>query len=120
MSDSLSPDCSNSPDSSRRRVVGALTGAALALASLKVSFALAQAGSAQPVSASDPLAKALGYTDDSAKVDKAKFPTFKAGQKCSLCRFYQGDAGKQNGPCQIFSGKVVNANGWCSSFNAKT
>jgi hypothetical protein len=119
MSDSLSPDCSNRTDSSRRRVVGALTSAALALAWLKASFALAQADSAQSVSASDPLAKALGYTDDSAKVDKAKFPTFKAGQKCSLCRFYQGAAGKQSGPCQIFSGKTVNSSGWCSSFNAK-
>jgi hypothetical protein len=69
---------------------------------------------------SDPLAQALGYIEDASKIDKSKFATYKPGQKCSGCRFYQGTAGEQYGPCQIFGGKAVNTNGWCISFNAKT
>lgn len=109
---------SNSPDGARRRFLGALTGSAWAFALLKAGVAPAQ--TAKQVSAADPLAKALGYTDDATKVDKAKYPTFKPGAKCGTCSFFQGAAGQPNGPCQIFSGQIVNASGWCSSYNAKT
>ena len=81
----------------------------------------ADQGTAAPkLSESDPLAQSLGYKEDASKVDKAKFPTFKPGDTCAKCRFYQGAAGKSYGPCQIFAGKVVNARGWCASYNAKT
>jgi len=75
---------------------------------------------AERIAASNPLAQSLGYTEDATKVDAAKYDSFKPGQNCKGCRFYQGVAGKPYGPCQIFSGKDVNANGWCLSFNAKT
>jgi hypothetical protein len=110
---------SNGPDGARRRFLGALTGSAWAFALLKAGVAHPQTA-AKPVSAADPLAKALGYSDDASKVDKAKYPTFKAGEKCSTCRFYQGTAGQKDGPCQIFSGMLVSSSGWCSSYNAKT
>jgi len=125
MSHSNSPD-SSQPDGSRRKFLGAVAGSACAFALLRTASVHAQApppaqgGSAKHVTPSEPLAKALGYTDDAAKVDKAKFPTFKAGEKCSTCRFFQGAAGQQSGPCQIFSSELVNAGGWCSSYNAKT
>ena len=114
------------PNGSRRKFLGALAGSAWAFAWLRAAGVHAQApskaqgGAAKHVSASEPLAKALGYTDDAAKVDKAKFATFKPGEKCGTCRFFQGAAGQQTGPCQIFSGELVNASGWCSSYNAKT
>jgi hypothetical protein len=72
------------------------------------------------VAVTDTLAVSLGYTEDATKVDKAKYPNFKAGQKCSGCRFFQGTAGQAYGPCQIFVPKDVNANGWCLSFQPKT
>jgi hypothetical protein len=67
----------------------------------------------------EPLAKSLGYKENASEVDKAKFPTYKAGQICANCRFFQGEAGNNYGACQIFSGKLVTSNGWCSSYNAK-
>jgi High potential iron-sulfur protein len=78
------------------------------------------ATSTQRVSESDPLAQALGYKEDAAKVDRAKYPAFKPGEKCATCRFFQGAAGQPYGPCQIFSGKLVHSGGWCTSYNAKT
>ena len=65
------------------------------------------------------LAKALGYTENSSKVDKAKFPTYMPGQGCDTCRFFQGKSGQAFGPCQIFMGKEVNINGWCASYAKK-
>ncbi len=122
------PNCPDSPqpDGSRRKFLGAVAGSACAFALLRAASAHAQApsqaqgGAAKHVSASEPLAKALGYSDDAAKVDKAKFPTFKPGDKCGTCSFFQGAAGQQSGPCQLFSGELVNTGGWCSSYNAKT
>ena len=61
----------------------------------------------------------LTQKDFNTQMDKAKFATYKPGQKCENCRFFQGTAGQQYGPCQIFVGKSVNANGWCASYSAK-
>jgi len=112
---------SNHPTRSRRSflTLAAAAGSA-ALVGLRPGAASAQANPAAHVSVNDPLAKSLGYAEDGTKVDKAKFPTYKAGQKCGNCRFYQGAAGQPSGPCQIFGNMQVNANGWCISFNAKT
>jgi len=106
-----------SGDISRRQLLRAAAGAGFAAFAASRS-ALAQ-GAAQPVSASDPLAKALGFVTDAAQVDRAKYPTYKPGQQCAKCRFFQGAAGAKQGPCQIFGGKLVEAGGWCSSFVAK-
>jgi hypothetical protein len=110
------------PYSARRRFLMTLatTGCA-SLAVLPLQRSLAQNGSSLPhLSEDDPLAKSLGYKSDASAVDKAKFPTYKPGQGCAMCRFYQGTAGQEFGPCQVFAGKAVSAKGWCVSFSAKT
>lgn len=95
------------------------------VAGLPFGRAMAQTGANHPgtslphLSPSDPLAQSLGYTENASKVDKARFPNYKPGERCEKCRFFQGTPGQQYGPCQIFAGKAVNAGGWCASFNAK-
>jgi hypothetical protein len=68
---------------------------------------------------SDAQATALGYKQDTTKVDAAKYPKHEASQKCSNCQLYQGKAGDATGPCPLFAGKVVAANGWCSAWAKK-
>ena len=65
----------------------------------------------------DPVAKALGYARDAAKVDTSKYPK-RAGaagatQLCSNCLQYAA-IGDGTGTCTIFAGKRVAAGGWCS------
>ena len=60
------------------------------------------------LSADDPTAKALSYTDKSTKAD----------QSCANCMLYQGGTAA-TGPCPIFQGKDVAATGWCKSWSAK-
>ena len=60
------------------------------------------------VTADDPTAKALGYTDKSTT----------AGQTCANCVLYQGGSAA-TGPCPVFPGKDVAAAGWCKSWAAK-
>ena len=71
------------------------------------------------VSPTDPQAVALGYVEDAAKVDKAKFPKFAAGQNCANCALYTGKAGAVAGGCTLFAGKQVTAKGWCSAYAKK-
>lgn len=108
------------PMRSRRTflTIAGATGAA-ALIGWRPQPALAEGAQLPHLSESDPMAKALMYTEDSSKVDKSKAPTFKAGSKCSNCNFYQGTQGQAYGPCQLFAGKSVNANGWCASYSPK-
>ena len=65
---------------------------------------------ATPLDSADPMAKALAYTDTSAKTD----------QKCVNCAQYQGKAGDSRAGCSIFPGKTVAAAGWCSVWAKKT
>lgn len=110
-----------SPNPSRRRFLMSLASTGCSLVALPLRRGLAQNGSSLPhLSEDDPLAKSLGYKSDAATVDKSKAPTFKPGQDCAMCRFYQGMAGEAFGPCQVFAGKAVSAKGWCVSFSAKT
>ena len=60
------------------------------------------------LSADDPTAKALSYTDKSTT----------AGQSCANCQLYQGGSAA-TGPCPIFPGKDVAAAGWCKSWVAR-
>jgi len=71
------------------------------------------------LSPDDATAKALGYVEDSAKADSAKFPNHKPTQQCMNCNFYQGAAGSEFGPCTLFPGKAVHSKGWCSAYVAK-
>lgn len=64
-------------------------------------------------------ATGLGYSHDASKVDKAKFPRFKAGMACSGCALYQGTPDAEWGGCGIFAGQAVSAKGWCNAFAPK-
>jgi hypothetical protein len=66
----------------------------------------------------DPTAAALGYVEDTSKVDAAKFPNHKPDQACAGCNLLQGASGDWR-PCSIFAGKAVNAKGWCSAWVKK-
>jgi len=67
----------------------------------------------------DPVAKALMYVHDAAKVDKAKAPNFKPGQHCANCAQVPAGSSGDWLPCNAFPGKLVAANGWCSAWVAK-
>nr|WP_218511655.1 high-potential iron-sulfur protein [Variovorax sp. dw_308] len=71
------------------------------------------------VDEADPPAVALGYREDSAKVDTAKYPTHTASQRCSNCRHFEGKATDRSGGCPLFGGKLVAAKGWCSGWVIK-
>ncbi|MBW4053329.1 MAG: twin-arginine translocation signal domain-containing protein [Proteobacteria bacterium] len=111
------------PDSSRRSFIAtAAVAASAALVGLKSHSARAAGENLPHLSESDPLAKSLGYQMTAQNVDKSKFPTYKPGERCADCRFFQGTAGEKSGfgGCQIFAGYSVSADGWCASFNARS
>jgi hypothetical protein len=111
------------PDSSRRSfLAGAAVAASAALVGLKSHSARAAGENLPHLSESDPLAKSLGFQMNAKNVDKSKFPTYKAGERCAECRFFQGTPGEKTGfgGCQIFAGYSVSADGWCASFNARS
>lgn len=67
----------------------------------------------------DPVATALGYKEDTTKVDATKYPQHKNDQKCDGCALYTGKAGDATGPCSAFGGKIVTSGGWCAAFAKK-
>jgi hypothetical protein len=74
---------------------------------------------APKVSESDPTAVALGYKNDAAQVDKAKYAKYAAGQQCNNCQFFQGKPTDAWAPCPMFGGKQVSGKGWCSAYTKK-
>ncbi len=68
---------------------------------------------------SDPQAVALGYKDDSTKVDGKKFAKHDASQTCANCQLFQGKATDAAGACPLFAGKQVAGKGWCSAWVKK-
>ncbi|MFN7551100.1 MAG: high-potential iron-sulfur protein [Pseudomonadota bacterium] len=99
-----------------------------------IKFAMLGAASApivgglalQPASANlpalpedDATAKALGYHEDSTKVDAAKYPSHKNDQNCLNCNLHQPPQADGRLPCAIFPGKSVNAKGWCAAWVKK-
>ena len=73
-----------------------------------------------PLDTKDPMASALGYVDDTTKVDDKANPTHKADQKCDNCAQFKGNAGEARGACNIFPGKTVANKGWCKTWTKKT
>jgi len=71
------------------------------------------------LSADDPMAKAMKYTDDASSVDAASRNNPAADQNCANCALVQGADGDAWRPCQIFPGKAVAAAGWCSVWTPK-
>ena len=81
---------------------------------------LAQAQAAAPlVQETEPQAVALGYKNDTTKVDKAKYPKHAADQQCANCALYQAKPTDPAGGCPLFAGKQVAAKGWCSAWAKK-
>ena len=69
---------------------------------------------AQPlVDVNDAVAKSLGYTPDTSKVDAKANPTHKPMQKCANCIQFQGKSADKQAACNLFPGKLVAEKGWC-------
>ena len=98
---------------SRRHFVLVSAGVGSSLALCRVAFA---ASVPNALSESDPQAQAVGYTENATKVDKARFPTFAAGQSCANCSLFQGKASDAYGGCTLFGTKQVASRGWCSAY----
>ena len=71
------------------------------------------------LSADDPMASAMKYTEDASTVDVASRTNPAADQSCVNCALLQGNDGDAWRPCQIFPGKAVAAAGWCSVWAPK-
>ena len=92
----------------------------LAVASIAIGIRAGESvAQGAQVDEKDATAQSLGYKHDAAKVDKAKFPKYAAGQNCANCQLYQAKPGDAWGPCPIFAGKNVKAKGWCSAYIKK-
>ena len=100
--------------STRRSFVMQVIGVGATLAAVQRT-----AQAAPKVDEADPQAKALGYRNDTTKVDAKQFPKHADAQKCATCQLFQGKAGDAAGGCPIFAGKEVSANGWCNSWVKK-
>jgi hypothetical protein len=85
---------------------------------LAAGAAMAQAAPPK-VSEKDPQAMALGYSEDSTKVDPKKYPKHTAEQKCSTCQLFVAKGKDPYGNCPLYAGKVVAATGWCSAYAKK-
>ena len=116
-------DSKNRTDPSRRAfLASAAVAASVAVIGLRPRTASAAGEKLPHLSESDPLAKSLGYRAHASAVDRKKFPAFKPGDRCAMCRFFLGTPGEKTGyaGCQIYAGYSVNADGWCASFNARS
>jgi hypothetical protein len=67
----------------------------------------------------NPTAKALGYVEDTTKVDAKKYPNHNATQICSGCALIAGADKDGRVPCKLFPGRSVASKGWCASFAKK-
>jgi hypothetical protein len=71
------------------------------------------------VAETDPQAVALGYKQDTTKVDAKKYPNHVPTQNCASCLLFQGKPKDAAGPCPLFPAKQVLATGWCSAWAKK-
>lgn len=116
MSSSKSSPKSITLSSSRRCfLIHALvtTGAASAVVSS------AHAAAPKHVEETDDTAVALGYKNDTTKVDKQRFPKHEESQQCKNCSFFQGGPQDEWAGCAMFGRKQIHANGWCSAWAKK-
>jgi hypothetical protein len=94
------------------------TGLAAAAALSAVNLP-AGAADLTPLDANDPMAKSLGFVNDTTKVDAGANPTHKLAQKCGTCAQFQGKPGDARGGCNIFVGHTVPEGGWCKVWAQK-
>lgn len=99
---------------------GFLGKSAVAIAGVAVGrMAMNPAMASDMVDPTETQAASLGYVEDAAAVDTAKYARYKAGQACSNCQLYSGAADSEMGPCGIFGGRNVKATGWCNVYAPK-
>ncbi|MEZ5464400.1 MAG: high-potential iron-sulfur protein [Lysobacteraceae bacterium] len=106
------------PIASRRRFLQVLGVAAVSVPLAGVAVRSARAQDLTPLDLSNPTAVALGYIEDTTKVDATKYPQHKPEQDCTNCQFYTATSGGL-GSCQLFPGHSVVGKGWCASWAAK-
>ena len=99
-------------------------GLAIAAPALHAATAAAPKAPAAPATLpklelTNPTAKALGYVEDSTKVDKVKYPKHTPAQICGNCALIQGDPKNVRNPCVLFPGRSVASKGWCASYAKK-
>ena len=105
---------------SRRAILkGGLIAGALVPALGLMSNGIA-ASALPPLDTKDATASALGYVEDTTKVDDKANPTHKNDQRCDTCAQFKANAGESRGTCNIFPGKTVANNGWCKTWSKKT
>lgn len=107
--------------SSSRRLF--LRNAAAAAVAAPIAFRLLTqpalaASTKPPLPLDNPQGVALGYIEDAAKVDKAKYAQFKEGSNCNNCQFHQGEVGDWV-DCVLFPNHSVAGPGWCVSWAPK-
>lgn len=66
-----------------------------------------------------PQARALGYKQDTTKVDAKKYPNHAASQNCASCQLFLGKPKDATGGCPLFAGKQAAATAWCSAWAKK-
>jgi hypothetical protein len=72
------------------------------------------AGALPILNPTEPAAKALGYHEDSSKVDAKANPTHKPEQHCGNCLQWTDKNRKApTSKCNLFPGKMVKNPGWC-------
>jgi hypothetical protein len=66
------------------------------------------------LSPTEPAAKALGYVEDTKKVDQKANPNHKPEQLCGNClQWADKDRKAPLAKCNLFPGKLVKNPGWC-------
>lgn len=107
------------PITSRRGFLKTVTVVAVTPLAAGLISNVAQSAELPHLEEADVTAAALGYKQDSKKVDAAKYPAHKPTQMCGGCSLAQGAVTDAWRPCSIFPGKLVNSKGWCAAFAAK-
>jgi len=67
----------------------------------------------------DPTAVALGYKEDSTKVDQTKYPQHQNDQTCANCLLAPVPREGERIACSAFQNKLVSKSGWCLAFAKK-
>ena len=67
----------------------------------------------------DPVAKSLGYVEDTTKADKTKYPQHKDDQVCSGCALAPVAREGDHIACTMFQNKLVTKKGWCAVYAKK-
>ena len=80
------------------------------------TFGLTHTRSLANVDESDAEAVALGYKQETRKVDATKYPGHDVSQHCGDCKQFQDKLGDRSGGCVLFGGKAVATAGWCSAW----